>query len=187
MRIEELREEHVRDAVRILILSFERELNGIFGDLELARELLFEYFSSEHDGCFVALDNRVVGFASVVMRKTALGKFLRKRLGFVRGTRASLLIGYLCPKPKGFATVNFIAVSPLRRGKGVGSKLMERLVSHAASEGAEALKCCVAVDNDAGIALLTKFGFEIEKMIDNRFAEKHFGRRQWYVMRRCLF
>ncbi len=183
MRIRELNEEDVRDAVRILILSFERELYGIFGDIELARETLFEYFSENLEDCYVAEEERVIGFASVSFRKRNLGRFFRKKLGFFAGTKIAMLINYLCPNPKkGEAAINFIAVSPLRRDKGVGTALLERIISEAKSRRCSKIKCYVSIENDAGIALLTKFGFSIAKMIDNRFAEKYFGQRRWYLM-----
>ncbi len=101
---------------------------------------------------------------------------MRDELGFVKGLKASLLIRYLCPKPKrGVAVINFIAVSPLRRNSGVGSALLEEIVDRVKGEGGREIDCYVSVDNDAGIGLLTKFGFEISKMLDNRFAEKILG------------
>ncbi len=184
MRVRELEKSDVRDAVRILVLSFDRELNGIFNDVELARELLFKFFSDYSENCFVAEGGRVVGFASYSTRKMPVSKFLRRELGFVKGIKTSLLIDYLCPKPKkGEGTINFIVVSPLRRNSGVGSTLLSRIIEDAREKGVRSLKSYVSVENDAGIGLFTKFGFEIEKMLDNSFAEKNFGQKQWYLMR----
>ncbi len=183
MKIRDLEKDDVKDAVRILILSFERELFGIFGDVELARELFFEYFTLYPEYCYVAEEERVVGFASMSFGKMKIGSFLRKKLGFVKGTKFGMLIRYLCPPPKkDEATINFIAVSPLRRGKGVGTALLEKLLEVARIEGKRKIKCYVSVDNDSGIGLLTKFKFSIANMIDNSFAEKHFGQRRWYLM-----
>ncbi len=183
MKVRELEKDDVRDAVRILVLSFERELFGIFGDVELARELFFEYFSLYPEYCYVAEEERIIGFASISFGKTKIGSFLRKKLGFVRGTKFGMLIKYLCPSPKkDEATINFVAVSPLRRGKGVGTALMEKLLEVAREKGKKKVKCYVSVENDSGIGLLTKFKFRIANMIDNSFAEKHFGQRKWYLM-----
>jgi len=186
MRIRELSGEDVRDAVRILLLSFSRELNGIFGDTELARELLFKFFSNHMAECLVAESDRIVGFASYSFEHNLPLDFFRRELGFVRGLKTSLLIRYLCPKAKGKrATLNFLAVSPLRRNSGVGSALMKEIVDRLEGR-ARVMECNVSIDNDAGIALLTKFGFEVVKMIENNFSEKYFGVRQWYRMRLYL-
>ena len=185
MRVRELEREDARDAVRILVLAFSRELNGIFGDTELARELFFKFFSMHTEECLVAEAERIIGFASYSFRqRLPVSGFLKKELGFVRGLKASLLIRYLCPKPKkGRAVINFIAVSPLRRNSGAGSALLEKIVERVREGGGREIECYVSVDNDSGIGLLTKFGFEIAKMLDNRFAEKNFGAKQWYLMR----
>lgn len=184
MKVRELEKKDVRDAVRILILCFDRELNGIFGDVELARELLFRFFSIYSENCYVAEAERVVGFASYSSKKVPISSFLRKELGFMKGTKASLLIRYLCPVPKrGEGVLNFVAVSPLRRNEGVGSALLSKIIEDAGKKGIKSLKSYVSVANDAGIGLLIKFGFKVEKMIDHSFAEKNFGVRQWYLMR----
>lgn len=185
MRVRELREEDARDAVRILVLSFGRELNGIFGDTELARELFFKFFSTHTEECLVVEAERIIGFASYSLKqRLPISDFLKKELGFVKGLKLSMLIRYLCPKPKkGKAVINFIAVSPLRRNSGAGSALLEKIVERVKEGGGKEIECYVSVDNDAGIGLLTKFGFEVARMLDNRFAEKNFGARQWYLMR----
>uniref|UniRef100_A0A7C3MA70 N-acetyltransferase n=1 Tax=Archaeoglobus fulgidus TaxID=2234 RepID=A0A7C3MA70_ARCFL len=188
MRVRELEDGDIRDAVRILVLSFSRELNGIFGDIELARELFFKFFSLQRKECLVAESDRIVGFASYSFRqRLPISGFLRRELGFVRGVKASLLIRYLCPKPrKGKAVINFIAVSPLRRNCGAGSLLLERIIESVREGGGKEIECLVSVDNDEGIGLLSKFGFEIARMLDNSFAEKNFGIKQWYLMRLVL-
>ncbi len=184
MKIRDLERDDARDAVRILILSFDRELNSIFGDIELAREIFFKFFSRYQDGCIVAEAERVVGFASFSVRKTPISAFLRSEMGFVRGLKTSLLLSYLCPKPKkGEGVINFITVSPLRRNSGIGSALLSEIIDRARDYGLRCLKCYVSVANDAGIGLLTKHGFVIERMIDNSFAERNFGQRQWYLMK----
>ncbi|WP_202319391.1 GNAT family N-acetyltransferase [Archaeoglobus neptunius] len=187
MRVRNLEARDSKDAARILILSFERELNGIFGDIELARELFFKFFGQYTENCFVVEEGRIIGFASYSSGNTPISDFLKRELGFVRGLKTSLLIRYLCPKPKrGEGVINFIAVSPLRRNCKAGSALLERIVEDASEKRLRLLKVYVSVDNDAGIGLFTKYGFEIEKMIDHRFAEKNFGFRQWYLMKKEL-
>lgn len=184
MRVRELEKSDVGDAVRILVLSFEKELNFIFRDIELARELFFKFFSDYNENCFVVEEERVLGFASYSVRKMPISKLLRKELGFVNGFKTSLLISYLCPKPKRKeGVINFIAVSPLRRNRGAGSLLLSKIIEDARDKGVRRLKSYVSLENDAGIGLFTKFGFEVDKMLDNSFAEKNFGQRQWYLMK----
>ncbi len=189
-----IEEDDVRDAVRVLILSFEKELFAIFRDLELAREIFFEFFEKRRDGCYAAVEERVIGFASASFKPNFFAKklglsasdlrpILKSKLGFFEGIKASLLLSYLCPNPKaGEGVINFLAVSPLRRYHGVGSSLLERIIADAENAGVRKLKCYVSIENDGGIALLTKYGFGIEKMLDNSFAEKRFGQRRWYLM-----
>jgi len=184
MRVRELEKSDVGDAVRILVLSFEKELNFIFRDIELARELFFKFFTDYNENCFVVEEERVLGFASYSTKKLPISKLLRKELGLVNGFKTSLLISYLCPKPKKReGVINFIAVSPLRRNLGLGSHLLSKIIENARDKGVRRLKCYVSLENDAGIGLLTKFGFEVDKMVDNSFAEKYFGQRQWYLMK----
>lgn len=185
MIIRELREEDSRDATRILILSFEKILVKLFRDLETTREKLFQYFSNNTSDCYVVEAERIIGFGSITINKKErikINKFLRKEFGFVNGTKLSMLLKFLCPIPKNKeATINFIAVSPLRRNQGIGSMLIERMLSEAKTRGCLKVKCLVPESNHQGICFLSKFGFFPEKVIENSFVEKYFGERKWYL------
>ncbi len=182
MRVRELRKGDIRDAVRILILSFEKVLFNVFKDLELAREVFFEYFEENTDGCYVAEEERIVGFAYVSFKKQKFGSFFRNKLGFINGTRIALLMSYICPKPKrDEVVINFLAVSPLRSSEEICSALLRRIVEDARNANKKKIRCLMPIDSDL-LDVFTKFGFEIRKVIDNRFAERNFGSRVWYVM-----
>ncbi|MCS7122330.1 MAG: GNAT family N-acetyltransferase [Archaeoglobaceae archaeon] len=178
MKIEEIKKEYIRDAVRILVLSCEKELNAIFKDLELAKDLLFKYFELYPNG-FVALDDRVAGFANVSCEERPMRKFLQKELGFFNGLKAWLLLSFFWMKPKkNDAILDFIVVSPLKRRKGIGTKLLEEILDRFSGKR---IKCMIDVENNAAINLFSKFEFK-KKFLENKMAEKYFGRKGWFLM-----
>ncbi|MDI9646066.1 MAG: GNAT family N-acetyltransferase [Archaeoglobales archaeon] len=181
MKIERLRVEHLNEAVRVLALAYSNELSHIFGDLEIGRSILLEYFSQNPSG-FVAVEDRVIGFANISFRKKSLSffKFMCKNLGFSRGIRASLLLKFLCPDPKkGEATIDFIAVSPLKLRKGVASALMSAMFEEAMNKKVKRIKCLVPLNS---LDIFENFGFKAEKLIESKFALKHVGRKGWCLM-----
>lgn len=181
MKIERLRAEHLREAVRVLALAYSNELSHIFGDLEIGRSLLLDYFSQNPSG-FVAVEDRVVGFASLSFRKKGMNflKFMCRNLGFLMGVRVSLLLKFLCPDPKkGEATLDFIAVSPLKQRKGVASALMNAMIEESMNKKVKRIKCLVPLET---LDLFENFGFEAEKFVESRLALKHLGRKEWCLM-----
>jgi len=182
MKIRKLEREDVRDAVRILLLFFEKVFYRIFGDLELARELFFEYFEENTDGCYVAEEERIVGFAYTSSKKQDFGKFFRRKLGFVKGTKIGLLLSYICPKPKrDELVINFLAISPLRMDERICLSLLEKIAEDAVKDKKKRIKCLISIENEL-LDTYTDFGFKIKKVFDSRFAEKNFGVRVWNLM-----
>jgi len=57
------------------------------------------------------------------------------------------------------ADVQTIAVSPKAQGKGLGSLLLNELISQALDRGCEQLMLEVRSDNDSALALYARFGF----------------------------
>lgn len=186
MRIRELRDEDLVDAVRIMALTFERELTVIFKDLDIARELLVDFFRKNKNGCYVAEDNRVLAFAWYLSRKKKIFKFLREKLGFVDGLRAYLLLRFFVRTPKkGEGFLVFICVSPLRRVTGIGSALMLEIIKRAKEEGLNSLKCIIPAESDS-VYFFKKFGFELTKLFENSLAKKYFSSKEWILMRKDL-
>ncbi|MEM2727057.1 MAG: GNAT family N-acetyltransferase [Archaeoglobaceae archaeon] len=186
MKIRELRDEDLVDAVRILALCFEKELTTIFKDVDIARELLMDFFRENKNGCYVAEDERVVAFAWLLSRKQKIFGFLRKKIGFVDGLRAYLLLRFFVRTPKkGEGFLVFICTSPLRLKVGIGSALMQKIINRAKEEGLESLKCIAPADSDS-VLFFKKMGFEISNLFNNRLAEKYFSSREWVLMTKDL-
>lgn len=185
MIVRPLEKEDIGEAVRILLLSFDRELSTIFRDIYFAGEILREFFSRNMEGCFVAEKDRILGFSCISFGKHEISKFLREKLGFLQGLRASLLLKFFFRDPKkGEAFLDFIAVSPLRRNEGIGSAMMKKLIE-VAENRARRLNCIISAESDA-ISFFQKFGFEISSVFENKLAEKYFSTKQWFLMSKDL-
>lgn len=186
MKIRELKDEDVADAVRILVLCFEKELMTIFKDIDLARDILKEFFKEHREGCYVAEEERVVAFACFLSEKPKILKFLRSRMGILNALRAYLLIKFFLRPPRNReAHLVFIAVSPLRRRVGIGSALMNEIINWAKFKNFRYLNCIVQADNDA-VLFFKNLGFEIGNVFENRLAEKYFFSREWVLMSKDL-
>ncbi|MEM1579191.1 MAG: GNAT family N-acetyltransferase [Archaeoglobaceae archaeon] len=186
MIVRPLKRSDLNDVIRILVLSFERELATIFRDVDLAREILGEFFEKNPEGCFVAEDGRVVGFLRITFEEQKIFGFLREKLGFIDGLRASLLLKFFVKNPKkGEGFVNFIVVSPFRRGNGIGSALMRRAIEEARIRNLKSLKCMISAGSES-ITFFEKFGFEIEKLIESKLAERYFSSKEWVILKKDL-
>lgn len=186
MKIRKPGDEDLFDAVRVLALSCERELNVIFKDIDVAREILFEFFKMNKEGCYVAEDGRILAFTWVLIQKLNPLNFLRERLGLIEGLRAYLLLKFFLRKPKkGECFLVFLAVSPLRRGSGIGTALMEKVIGDLRGKKMRRISCILPADSDA-VAFFRRLGFEVDEIFENRLAEKYFFSRQWVLMGKDL-
>jgi ribosomal protein S18 acetylase RimI-like enzyme len=182
MIVRKLREDDLVDAVRIIALSFERELIAIFKDVDIARDIATEFFRVNRDGCYVAEEGRVVAFAWLIKEKPKIFKFLKSQMSFVDGLRSYILLRFFLRRPKkGEGFLVFIAVSPLRRGSGIGTRFMNEVVSIARSEKINTLKCMVPAEGDA-LIFFKNLGFEINGIFENKLAEKYFSCRSWVLL-----
>jgi ribosomal protein S18 acetylase RimI-like enzyme len=186
MKIRKLRDEDIVDAVRVLALSCERELSAVLKDIDFARDILFEFFKMNKEGCYVAEDGRVLAFTWVLIQKVNPLKFLRKRLGLIDGLRAYLLLKFFLRKPKkGECFLVFLAVSPLRRGSGIGTTLMEKVIEDLREKKMRRITCILPANSDA-VVFFRKIGFDVDEIFENRLAEKYFFSRQWILMGKDL-
>ncbi|MCX8172414.1 MAG: GNAT family N-acetyltransferase [Archaeoglobaceae archaeon] len=187
MRVRGLKDDDLTDAIRILTLCFERELKTIFKDVEIAREILKEFFKFNRDGVLVAEEERVLAIAWLLSdNRLRILKFLRNEMGFIDGLRAYLLLKFFLRKPKkGEGFLVFIAVSPLRRGLGIGSAMMREIIANAKSKNLRCVKCVVRADSDA-LVFFRNFGFEIIGVFKNRLAEKYFLSKEWILLSKDL-
>ena len=62
---------------------------------------------------------------------------------------------------------NSIYVHPAHNGKGVASKLMERLIEQAKEAGFKTMIACIDAENEASIKLHEKFGFTYSGTLKN--------------------
>ncbi|MCS7119367.1 MAG: GNAT family N-acetyltransferase [Archaeoglobaceae archaeon] len=186
MIVRPLEKKDIGEAVRILLLSFDREISVIFRDIYFAGEILKEFFNRNLENCFVAEKGRILGFSCISFKKHKIFKFLRERMGFIEGLRASLLLRFFLRDPqKDEAFLDFIAVSPLRRREGIGSAIMEKLIEVSKEKNVRSLNCIIHADSDL-VLFFKKFDFEIVKMFESRLAEKYFSSRVWFLMSKYI-
>ncbi len=186
MIVRPLEKGDVAEAVRILLLCFDRELSVIFRDLYIAGDVLKEFFAKNPENCFVAEDRRILGFSRISFDKQKISGFLRRKMGLVDGIRASLLIKFFARNPKKEeAFIDFIAVSPLRRRESIGSEIMKRLIEEARKNNKSRLVCLIRAESET-IAFFEKFGFKVREIFENKFAERYFSSRHWLLLSKDL-
>jgi GNAT superfamily N-acetyltransferase len=71
------------------------------------------------------------------------------------------LVGYSWLSISDKARIKRIAVAPGYRSRGIGSRLMERMIQKAQDSDARAVTLSVQQDNPAAIALYKKYGFQV--------------------------
>ena len=64
-----------------------------------------------------------------------------------------------------------LAVAPDRRGEGIATQLLSRVLSALACEGVGWVKLEVREGNEAAIALYREFGFELRRQIPRYYAD----------------
>ncbi|MEM0350432.1 MAG: GNAT family N-acetyltransferase [Archaeoglobaceae archaeon] len=186
MRVRPLEKADVAEAVRILLLSFDREISAIFRDIYFAGEILKDFFIRNPENCFVAEKERILGFSCISFEEHKIFKFLRERMGFLEGYRASLLLKFFMRNPKkGEAFIDFIAVTPLRRREGVGSALMKRMIESAKEREVKRLNCLVRSESES-LPFFEKFGFKVVKVFESKLAEKYFYTKLWFLLSKDL-
>lgn len=194
VKIRKARKEDLNDILRILSSSFEKELDKIFGDAFEGREILRRAMESldELKGIYVAeLNSKILGCVGIsakeIDNKIPVGREAIKSLGFVKGTRAKLLLSFFKEKPKkNDICIDYLAVSKFYRNMGVGAALYNKVEDLARLNGKNRIKVWVSVENDDSIDFFLKRDFQIAKMIDSKFAEKYFEQRYWYLLEKLL-
>ncbi|RLI76544.1 hypothetical protein DRO97_00425 [Archaeoglobales archaeon] len=196
LKIRKAKKDDLNDILRILSLSFERELNKIFGDVVEGREILKRAMErlDELKGVYVAEcvnSNKILGCVSIsakeIDNKLPIGREAIKSLGFAKGTRAKLLLSFFKEKPKKKdICIYYIAVSKFYRNMGVGTALYRKVEELAKLNNKNRIRVWVSVENDVGIDFFLKKDFQIAKMIDSKFTKKYFDQRYWYLMEKIL-
>ena len=194
IRVRKARKEDLNDILRILSSSFERELEKIFGDSFEGKEILRRAIESldELKGIYVAESmKKVLGCVGISAKeldfKIPIGREVIKSLGFTKGLKAKLLLSFFKEKPKkNDICINYLAVSKFYRNLGIGTALYNKVEELARLNNKSRIKVWVSVENDDGLDFFLKRNFQIAKMIDSKFAEKHFGQRYWYLLEKLI-
>ncbi len=102
-------------------------------------------------------------FPSDAWSKESMASELASATGYYIGLFDSELVGYagLSTIPGSFSSdIQTIAVMQAQRGKGLGRRLVEALISQARRLGSEQILLEVRIDNEPAIKLYQSFGFE---------------------------
>jgi len=191
MEIKELEKEDVREYVKFLIRCND-ELARIFGDAFLAVEVMTNHYMKmkDYSGIFVAKTGRkVAGLVEVWIREIDRGIKLKefvRAYGFLRGLRVKLLHSFFNLKPKrGEAYLRYFCVHP-EVGVEVAEKLLDSGIRFAEGRGKKRVLVWLPVKSDL-VDVCIDIRFEIKRMLDSSFAEKHFGRRYYYLLQKTLY
>ena len=187
MEVKELCKEEVRDYVRLLFTCHEEEFTHVFGDTFLAMEIMIDHYSKleDYEGIFVAKAGRkVAGLIEVWIREKSRAlpyrEFMRA-FGFVKGLKCRLLMSYFGSKPgRREAYIRHFCVHP-SVSLDYARALLDRAIEFAAKRGKKKMSVWLPVESDL-VDICVERGFEIKKMLDSDFAEKHFGKRYYYLL-----
>ncbi len=138
---------------------------------------------------FVAqMGGRVVGVLNLSGRRERLSDLWGQLWIMLRGVgplytlRATIGLALLHGETvENTAYVSDVAVATNFRGRGIGWRLLESAEGWAQAHGKESLSLHVVVSNRAR-GLYERFGFRLEKRIEEWLAERLFGIRAWLYM-----
>ncbi|MBP2133311.1 ribosomal protein S18 acetylase RimI-like enzyme [Methanomicrobium sp. W14] len=184
-------------AVSILAESFFSKFStAVSGDKDSIKSFLREVeFDDEDkfDGYFVSVTGDSVSGILLLKWKgkktgSSLGKFVSavKKAGLLRVLRFVLVFALLSHEPgKGECYIDHIAVAPVFRGRGIGTKLLAAAEDFAGKNGFEKLTLYVAFSNDAR-KLYEKYGFKEVKSEESLVTALMFGIDRWVYMEKNL-
>jgi len=185
--VREMRREDVKEFVKLLFLCFD-ELNTLFKDVYMAREIFEKYYSSleNYSGIIVAtLKERVVGFAELVTREIKRKGFTFRDFlvfGFIDGLKYRLLLSFFDRKPKKDEVyIRYLCINPRLNVFEIGKRLFEKIFEFASKNGKKRVNIWIPVESDF-VDLLMEAGFKVKRIVESRFTEKHLGRRYYYFL-----
>ena len=182
----------------VLVAGFSHKFGVVFGQrIGRAPGVIaqIERLRLERGLCtlFVAqMDGRVVGALNLSGRRERLRdlwgqlRIMLRGVGPLYTLRAALGLALLHEDSIGSegedtAYVSDVAVAADFRGRGIGWRLLESAEGWAQAHGKESLSLHVVVSNRAR-HLYERFGFRLEKRIEEWLAERLFGIRAWLYM-----
>ncbi len=182
----------------VLVEGFSHKFGVVFGQrIDRAPRVLAQMSGLwlERGLCtlFVAqMDGRVVGVLNLSGRRERLSDLWGQLQIMLRGVgplytlRATIGLALLHEDSLGdggedAAYVSDVAVATDFRGRGIGWRLLESAEGWAQAHGKGSLSLHVVVSNRAR-RLYERFGFRLEKRIEEWLAERLFGIRAWLYM-----
>jgi ribosomal protein S18 acetylase RimI-like enzyme len=152
------------EVARLYDAAFGAKLALAIPDSASRVRVLAEGFDPSHG--FVALrGTHVLGIAGFATRRGALTSgidlaLLRTRLGTPAAIRAlAVLALFHRGRQEGELLMDGLAVSPMARGGGIGTRLLERLTQFAATEGFRTIRLDVIDTNERARRLYERLGF----------------------------
>jgi len=133
------------------------------------RLALLEYFFVPEYAIVAIADNKLMGITGLHTANGSLTggityKNLISRLGLIKGIRAALIFSLYERKPApGELLMDGIAVHRDFRGKGIGSKLLDEIVSYASENKYHQIRLDVIDTNPKARKLYERFSFEAVK------------------------
>ncbi len=174
-----LPETHRASAARLYDEAFRKKLSAAVTSDEERYALLQDCIDPRY--AIVATEgDRLMGIAGF---HTESGSFtggvssgyLFSKLGFLRGTRAALLLALYERKPEpGELLMDGIAVDREYRGRGIGGLLLDALAAFAREEGFDRLRLDVIDSNPGAKALYERVGFRA-------LGTEHFPYLRWLL------
>ncbi len=190
MEVKQLEREEVREYVKLL-LKCNEDLARIFEDVFIALDVMTEHYLSldDYTGIIVAkIGRRIAGLLEIWVRGVERGislKNLTRTFGFLKGVKVKLLHSFFNIKPKrDEAYFRYFCIHP-SASLDVGRALLDRGIELVREMGKRKVFTWLPVESDL-VDVCIERGFEIKRMLDSSFAEKHFGRRYYYLLQKTL-
>ena len=92
--------------------------------------------------------------------------------GFLVAKEEEKILGYgICQKEGKEGVIFSLAVKPKYQGRGIGSKILERLIETLKKEKIEKISLHARKKNEKAINFYQKFGFKIKKEVENYYSD----------------
>lgn len=194
--IEALKEDDIKDYITLMWESFEEKMVPTFsGSKEAGIDILAAQTKKDlgSGSYFTARSGtRIAGILMIKTLETARSsgprdlKIFFKRLGFLKGLKALILISIedLSGVKEDGLSIEALAVDKACRGMGIGKKLLAFCEEYAKKEGKKYMELGVVEKNQPALSLYHGFGFKKSRRYSMWIAERLFGYRVWYKMRK---
>lgn len=184
-----LKEKLIEPLTELILAGFEAKFTHHFFTQEEARNIataLSTFLSSEKsENLIIAEKNQKICGCLYFITKHESSKllthYLKQNFSKAKQAKVWLLLGFLSHQPKeNELHIDFIAVSPVFRGLGIGRKLINYCKTHCKKEF---LTLHVAKNNANAVHLYQSEGFEIDKDLSSLIGSSMTGIKEWWFMR----